>query len=97
MRVRVMDLRASLCYISGMRTNPSINMIMELPLGEAMAVLAQGDRVALSYKVRKLVRKSLEQLDDQGLETTGGGRAKAGRKQKSTTTVRRRLRCRRPS
>jgi hypothetical protein len=77
--------------------NPSINTLMELPLSEAMVVLSDKDRVPLSEKIRQLVRKSLELLDERDFEAGVRSRAKGRRGRKSQTSIRRRLNCRRAS
>ncbi|MEK7448055.1 MAG: antitoxin, RHH family protein [Planctomycetota bacterium] len=44
--------------------NPRINVVFERPLYQSVRRLAQRDGVSLSFKIRDLVKWSLEYLED---------------------------------
>jgi len=64
-------------------TKPRINVILEEPLYETVAQLAERDGMSLSLKVRDLVKEALEIREDIALTSFAEEREKTFRKSKS--------------
>ncbi len=56
--------------------HPRLQVVLEKPLYEAVAVLARQDDTSMSLKARDLIREALEHLEDVGLSLVVKERAK---------------------
>jgi len=63
--------------------NPRINVVLEMPLYNNVARLAERDGVSLSLKVRDLVKEALEIEEDIGLSQLTETREKTFSRKKS--------------
>jgi len=57
--------------------NPRVNVVLELPLFEAVSRLAKNEGVSLSLKVRDLVREAVELYEDEYLAAVASSREKS--------------------
>jgi hypothetical protein len=57
--------------------NPRVNVVLELPLFEAVSRLAKKEGVSLSLKVRDLVREAVELWEDECLAAVATRREKS--------------------
>lgn len=73
-------------------TLPRISTVVELPIYEAVAMLAKKDGVSLSQKARDLLLEALELIEDAGLEAIVERRRKTPGKSIPLADVKRRLR-----
>jgi len=71
--------------------NPRLQIVLERPLYEAIALLADGDGVSMSTKARDLIKEALERLEDMALLSVIEARAKRPGKLLSSREMRRRL------
>ena len=73
--------------------NPRIHTVLERPLYEAVAALANRDSVSLSQKVRDILQYALELMEDAVLDEFATRRHKTFNRRKalSGTELRRRL------
>lgn len=74
--------------------NPRVNAVLERALYEQVEVLAKGEGVSLSQKVRDLVRDALELVEDEGLESRAEARRRTRNRSRwiSHSDLKRRLR-----
>ena len=57
--------------------NPRVNVVLELPLFEAVSRLAKNEGVSLSLKVRDLVREAVELYEDEYMTAFASSREKS--------------------
>ena len=65
--------------------NPRINVVLEIPLFQAVSKLAHKDGVSLSLKVRDLVREAVELYEDEFLSSFAQGRESSFHRSKALT------------
>ena len=73
-------------------TLPRISAVVERPIYEAVAMLAEKDGVSLSQKARDLLLEALELIEDAGLEAIVARRQKRPGKPIPLARVKRRFR-----
>lgn len=56
--------------------HPRLQVVLEPPLYDAIALLAGGDGVSMSTKARDLIKEALEHLEDMALTSLAEKRAK---------------------